>query len=306
MKVKEYRVMWFQASACSGCTVSVLNTLTPNIRDLLINPVIPGKHLSLVFQLTIMAGSGEMVLDHAKIIAGLADAPDPSFPECGKWSSLRQPEPSHRKPEIEKEDYILVIEGAIPFKDNGLFCTMGQDEEGKAVPILNTLEAFARNASKIIALGTCAAFGGIPAADPNPGNCQSVNHFLSGTSVAIDTPFINLSGCPCHPDWFTGTVVDIMNGSEIELDEYSRPLAFYKDLIHHECPRYPNYMEDVYAKHLGDDGCFKELGCKGRVTYADCPTRKWNSGTSWCIEAGTPCIGCAHPGFPDIEIVEIE
>jgi hydrogenase small subunit len=277
MRIKEYPVLWFQASECSGCTISVLNTQWPDVVELLIDPVLPGKHLNLVFQLTLMAGTGEMAMEVARTTAEHAPG-----------------------------EYIMVIEGAIPFKDNGLYCCIGEDETGRK-PILETLVKFAREAEMIIALGTCAAFGGVPAAYPNPGNCQTVNHFLTGVEAnGINTPFINLSGCPCHPHWFVGTLIDIMLKHKIKLDEYSRPLNYYGNLIHTNCPRYRDYINDHFAKYPGDKGCFKEMGCKGRVTYTDCPTRKWNSGISWCIEAGTPCIGCAHPKFPDVEISEVK
>ncbi|MCP4131107.1 MAG: hydrogenase small subunit [bacterium] len=276
MKIKEYPVIWFKASDCSGCTISVLNTRNPTVLNFLINPVIPGGHINLVFQLTIMAGSGEMVIDAARTTA-----------------------------EQAKGEYILVIEGAIPFKDDGLFCCMGENEKRRE-PVLKSLEKFAQDAQIIIAIGTCAAFGGISAAAPNPANCQTVNHFLSGVNAeGINTPLINLPGCPCHPHWFMGTLKDIVLKNDIELDEYSRPLKFYGDLIHNNCPRNDDYMKDVFAAYPGDKGCFKKMGCKGRVTYTNCPALKWNNGISWCIEAGTPCIGCAHPHFPDIEISEL-
>lgn len=275
MRVKEYPAIWFQASACSGCTVSVLNTFKPTVRKLLIDPVIRGKHVNLVFQQTIMAGSGKMAMEAAAA-----------------------------KAEHAKREYILIVEGAIPFEDDGLYCCVGENKEKEPVPIRKTLEKYAQDAAIIIALGACAAFGGIPAAYPDPTKCQSVNHFISGVG-GISTPFINLAGCPCHPHWFTETVKNFMRGSEIILDEFSRPLSFHKESIHHNCPRYDSFMKEDFAKHPGDKGCFKELGCKGRVTYADCPKLKWNSGTSWCIEAGTPCIGCANPYFPEIEILEV-
>jgi hydrogenase small subunit len=286
MKVKEFPVIWFQASACSGCTVSVLNTSNPSVRKFLIDPVIRGKHVNLVFQQTIMAGSGEMAMKTAAT-----------------------------KAEHAKGEYILVVEGAIPFEDYGRYCCVGESKDGP-IPIRKTLEKYAQDAKIIIALGNCAAFGGIPAAYPDPTNGQSVNHFLSSVTIekmvygclqkkqGINTPFINLAGCPCHPHWFTETVENIMQGNKIPLDEFSRPLDFHKELIHQNCPRYDSFMDDIFAKHPGDDGCFKEIGCKGRVTYADCPVIKWNN-TSWCIDAGTPCIGCANPYFPEIEILEV-
>ncbi|MCP4219006.1 MAG: hypothetical protein GY765_30510 [bacterium] len=265
MQVTEYPVIWFQASACSGCTVSVLNTVNPDVRRLLIEPILPGKHLSLMFHLTLMAGTGEMAIDFAESSADLT-----------------------------KGKYILVIEGAVPYKDDD------------PVPIYKTLEKFARDADIIIALGTCATSGGIPAAAPNPTNCHSVNHFLSAVEgEGINTPFINLTGCPCHPQWFTRTIVDILQGQSIDLDEFSRPYAVYKETVHTNCPRHDDYMKDIFAQYPGDKGCFKEIGCMGRVTHTDCPIIKWNGGVSWCIEAGTHCIGCANPYFPEIEITEI-
>jgi len=85
-----------------------------------------------------------------------------------------------------------------------------------------------------------------------------------------------------------------------ELDELKRPKVFYGNLIHENCPRRAYFDEGKFAKRFGEPGCLNELGCKGPVTHADCPIRLWNHGTSWCIGAGSPCIGCCEPGFPDL------
>ena len=84
-----------------------------------------------------------------------------------------------------------------------------------------------------------------------------------------------------------------------ELDDLGRPLAFYGQLIHENCPRRASFDEGKFAKKAGDEGCLYELGCKGPITYGDCPTRLWNSGVNWCVGSGAPCAGCTQPEFPD-------
>jgi hydrogenase small subunit len=84
------------------------------------------------------------------------------------------------------------------------------------------------------------------------------------------------------------------------LDEHRRPKAFFGTLIHENCPRRAYYDERKFAKKLSDPGCLYELGCKGPVTYADCPIRLWNNGVNWCVGSGAPCMGCVEPGFPDL------
>jgi len=131
----------------------------------------------------------------------------------------------------------------------------------------------------------------------------------------IDKPLVNIPGCPPHPDWFVGTVASILlNGlpKAEDLDDNLRPLAFYGKLIHENCPRRAYFDEGKFAKKPGDEGCLYELGCKGPITYADCPLRRWNNGTNWVIGAGAPCNGCTQPEFPDLvapfyeKLVDIE
>jgi hydrogenase small subunit len=95
-----------------------------------------------------------------------------------------------------------------------------------------------------------------------------------------------------------------------ELDDNLRPLAFYGKLIHENCPRRAYFDEGKFAKKPGDEGCLYELGCKGPITYADCPTRRWNNGTNWVIGAGSPCLGCTQPEFTSLpyyqKLVDVE
>ena len=270
-KVQEYPVVWIQTGSCTGCSVSVLNSVSPTIKNVLVDEVIPGKHLNLKFQATVMAGQGEAIIHVMEEV-----------------------------PNAHKGGYVLVVEGAIPTKDGGIYGTLGE-KNGKEVPMTSWVESLAKDALAIIALGTCAAFGGIPAAKPNPGGYTGTDAFLK--SKGISTPLINVPGCPPHPDWFVGTVASVLLSGlpkPEDLDELKRPKAFYGKLIHENCPRRAYFDEDKFARKFGEPGCLNELGCKGPVTYADCPLRMWNHGTSWCIGAGSPCIGCCEPGFPDL------
>ncbi|MFC2021174.1 hydrogenase small subunit [Chloroflexota bacterium] len=267
---QELPVIWLQGAGCTGCSVSVLNSVSPGIKNVLIDEVISGHHLNLRFHPNIMAGSGDAiikVLDETK--------------------------------QQEKGSYVLVVEGAVPTADNGNFCTVGE-EKGKAVPIVSRIESLASDAVAVIALGTCASFGGIPAASPNPTKCLSIGAVLK--TAGITTPVVNISGCPPHPDWFISTVASVLLfglPSPEDLDENGRPKAFYGNLIHDTCPRRAYYDENKFAKKLSDPGCLYELGCKGPVTHADCPVRLWNNGVNWCVGGGSPCLGCVEPGFPD-------
>jgi hydrogenase small subunit len=264
-ETREMPVIWIQAATCSGCSVSVLNSAAPKITDLLLSEVIPGRHVNLRFQATVMAGSGEPAIE----VLDAAAKGDP-------------------------ETYVLVVEGSIPTKDGGVYGTLGE------VPMVDRVIPLAENAAAVIGLGTCASFGGIFAADPNPGGCVSVGDLLR--ERGIDTPLINVPGCPPHPDWFVGTVATILVGGleAVKVDELGRPVRFFGQLIHENCPRRAYFDEGKFAKHLSDEGCLYELGCKGTITHADCPLRRWNNGTNWVIGSGAPCNGCVEPEFPDL------
>ncbi len=268
--VKEIPLVWFAASACTGCSVSLLNSASPTIKNILVDQIVPGVHVNLRFHQTIMAGAGEPVI---KVLENTAKE--------------------------KKGGYVLAVDGAIPTAANGTFGTMGE-RAGKPVTMEARLEELARDALAILAVGTCASFGGIAAAAPNPTGCQPVQKVLQ--SKGINKPLINIPGCPPHPDWFVGTVASILlKGlpTAEDLDDNLRPLAFYGKLIHENCPRRAYFDEGKFAKKFGDEGCLYELGCKGPITYSDCPLRRWNNGTNWVIGAGAPCNGCTQPEFPD-------
>mgnify|MGYP000425455610 CR=1 FL=1 len=192
---------------------------------------------------------------------------------------------------IIDDDYILAVEGAVSTKDNGLYNVIGR-WRGQPVTAYEAIKKFGERASHVIAVGTCASDGGISAARPNPAQCVGIQNLL-------DRKVIKLPGCPCHPDWFMGTLAYITLFGEPELDNRQRPVMFYSTLIHDICPRRKYFDKGIFASKLGEKTCMFKLGCRGPVTRVDCPVRKWNQGVNWPIGDDSPCIGCAMFGFPD-------
>jgi hydrogenase small subunit len=267
--VKELPVIYLQTAACSGCAVSLLNSSSPTIKNVLIDQIAPGVHINLRFHPVIMAAAGELAIEAMEDTA-----------------------------KQKKGEYVLVVDGAVPTAE-AVYGAVGE-RSGKPVTMQQRVIELAQDALAVIALGTCASFGGIPAAKPNPTQARSVKQVLDAHD--INKPLVNIPGCPPHPDWFVGTVASvILNGlpTADDLDDLLRPKAFYGKLIHENCPRRAYFDEGKFAKKFGDEGCLYELGCKGPITYADCPLRRWNGGTNWVIGAGAPCNGCTQPEFPD-------
>lgn len=189
--------------------------------------------------------------------------------------------------------YIVVVDGSVPMGQGGVYSCAG----GRSA--VDILRETAKGAAAIVCVGTCAAFGGIPHADPNPTGAVPV------ADIIDDKPIINVSGCPPIPEAITGTLLQyVTQGTLPELDAKRRPTAFFGNTIHDRCYRRPFYDQGKFAKSFDDEGarngwCLYELGCKGPTTYNACATVKWNGATSFPIESGHGCIGCAEPGFWD-------
>jgi hydrogenase small subunit len=250
-------VIWFSGTACTGCTVSLANRIAAadpvtDVADLLID------HINLAFHSTLMGAAGDEAVASLKTAA------------AGK--------------------FILVLEGGIPTAFGGNTCILYQ-EGGKAVTALSAVTSLASRSLANLAVGTCASFGGMAAALPNP---TGVKGFKAATGKSV----INIPGCPTHPDWVVWTIAQLLAGKMPALDSYGRPASLFQGdalNIHKKCPR--KGMKEVGT--FGQVGCLKKLGCKGPKTQADCPSRQWNNKTNWCIGANSICLGCTESGFPD-------
>ena len=187
--------------------------------------------------------------------------------------------------------FVCVVEGGVPTANGG--------EYGKVSghTMLDIAKKIVPKAAATIAIGTCASYGGVQKAAPNPTEAMSVSKALGGATT------VNIPGCPPNPINFVGAVVHYLTKGIPELDGYGRPTIFYGETIHDNCPRLKYFNEDKYATSFGDEGakkgyCLYELGCRGPMTFNNCPKVKFNQ-INWPIQAGHPCLGCSEPDFWD-------
>lgn len=255
---KKPPVIWLEMMTCTGDYLSVANSLHPNMREILFDTI------DLYFSNTTMAGEGSKAID--ALIETV---------------------------EREKGEFILIAEGTVPLKAGGKYGAIGHHRDGRLFTDLEAIKYVAPKAKYIMAVGTCASFGGPYAAYPNPSGSAPVHK-------VVDQQVVNVPGCPVHPDWAIGTLTHLLLYGIPNLDAFNRPTVFFGQRIHDWCPRRQHFDNGVFAKHPGEEKCTYKIGCKGPVTFVDCPTRQWNGEhNSWPVEANSPCIGCVNPDFPD-------
>lgn len=271
-------VLWLQSQNCTGCVISAINSNHPTAAELVLDI------LSFRYHPNISAASGDVAL---KAIEDTI--------------------------EKEKGKYVLIYEGAVPDKEDGLYAASGE-KDGKPITGQEWLSKAGDNAALILATGTCAAFGGIPRANAAVTGAKGLmfDGRNSGGAYKGKTPVINVPGCPPNPDWLIGTVAYYLLFKKApELDDFLRPKMFYGNLIHDNCERRAAFEAGLYVETWGEPAemavseggtatqnyCLIKKGCKGPITYADCPTRRWNSKLSWPIGGHGICIGCTQPEF---------
>lgn len=258
-------VIWLQGSACVGCSISLLNHVSDvagiptTVTDLLVD------NINLIYHPTLMALAGESAA-----------------------AALREV--------YEAGNYILVVEGGVPTAFDGNAC-IAYNLNGARVPFTQVVSECASRAAHIVSVGTCAAFGGIPAAGSNPTGVLGVSEYLGQTTI-------NISGCPANPHWVMRALVLLLLGEVPALDDDGRPIVLYESfgLIHDTCPR--NLGPSNETNQFGDDGkCLIRLGCRGPFTKASC-RNNWNGIEGeghWCIGVNAPCHGCVEKEFPGPE-----
>ena len=246
-------LIWLEATGCAGNIISLLNANNPDIIYLL------KEMVTLRYNNSLMTAEGEAAFEQFL--------------------------------DTLNTEFILVVEGAVATKDNGLYNVIA-DYKGRRITAMEAVKMAGERAKYVLAVGTCASYGGISAARPNPSKSVSVDKLLNREVIKVP-------GCPSHPDWAIGVIANLIAFGKPELDEKSRPIIFYGITIHDQCTRRSYFDKGIFAKKLGDKECMFKLGCRGPVTKTDCPIRHWNGTANWPIEDNSPCIGCAQERFPD-------
>lgn len=266
-------ILWLQSGGCGGCTMSLLCAEDPNVFELL-----SGAGLTFLWHPSLSEATGTPVRTLLQDIV-----------------------------EGRQKLDILCVEGSILRGPNGTgrFHMLA----GTGRSLLDWLLQLAPLAQYVVAVGTCATYGGITTAGENPADAIGVQYdgahpggaLPAGFTSRADLPVINVAGCPTHPDWVTETLLLLADGklSRDDLDGIARPRFYADTLVHHACPKNEFYEYKASATQLSEIGCLMEhLGCVGTQASGDCNSRGWN-GAGSCTRAGYPCINCTAPEFEE-------
>lgn len=279
--IKVVHAFWLAGMSCDGCSVAVTGATAPSVEDLLI-----GR----------LPGVPRVVLHHPVLSVEAGNAFVRNY-EMAAEGELNAP-------------YVVIFEGSVPNErlaeeTGGYWCAMGSETIPKPIPTTRWLSRMAPGAAAVIAIGTCATWGGIPAAYGNPTDAMSVMDFLGKEYLsALGLPVINVPGCSPVGDNFTETVGAILLflnglGPLPEFDELGRPAWLFNQTVHQRCVRAGNYEEGTFAKEYGDKECLVEIGCWGPVVQCNITSRGAINHVGGCMNTGGVCIGCTMPGFPD-------
>jgi hydrogenase small subunit len=188
-------------------------------------------------------------------------------------------------------DYYVIVEGAVPLNMPSACVIFGK-------PAISVLPPILKNAKAILAVGTCAAFGGIPSAEGNITTADSINTFMKRSGIPIEGRLLNCPGCPTHPQSVLGTLAYVISKGYPKVNpKLLTPDMFYKHSVHDECPRFHYWEKNIFAQNFGEEGCLFKLGCLGPLSHTHCPRSQWNGGVNWCIRAGAPCTACTSEHF---------
>jgi hydrogenase small subunit len=265
---KLYPAVWVNGGACTGCTESMAQATYPDVAAVVLD-ILSMNHME-----TVMMAMGD-------------DA------ERALYDTV----------EKNEGKAIMIYEGSVMKGwDGNALIVRGE-------PSLKVLDDLAPKVAAIIAVGSCAVDGGWVMAGPNTADATGVSMYLA--EKGIETPVINLPTCPVNPEWIVAMVVEVLLLGELEsgvilekLDAQGRPKLIFGQTIHDNCPRRGHFENGEFVYQFGTPEevkgyCLYPMGCKGPQTQTNCPIVRWNNQTSWCVESGSPCIGCGNYNWVD-------
>jgi hydrogenase small subunit len=273
-------LIWLNGGSCDGCTVAAVASTKPPVEKLIAG-LVPGlPRVELIHPLVALESGPAFMENHFMAERNELDAP-----------------------------YVIVWEGSVFDEDlsgDGFFYRLGE-EAGSGAPITTTdwLRRLAPGAAAVVAIGSCATWGGIPASHGNQTGSVAVMDFLGQDyRSAFGVPVVNVPGCSPIGDNFMETAAAVLlflqgMGPLPEFDALGRPAWLFGETVHRHCPRAGYYEEGVFADHHGEKECLVELGCWGPVVQCNIAERGMVNGVGGCMNMGGICIGCTMPAFPD-------
>lgn len=277
--VEEVHILWTsEGMSCDGDSVSITAAMQPSIEDVLLGavPGLPKVHL------------------HNKVLAyETGDAFVEAFRQADRG---------------ELDPFVLVVEGSIPnekINGDGYWTSLGNDGNGEPITLNTWIDRLAPKAWAVVAIGTCATYGGIHAMAGNPTGCMGLADYLGWDFRSKGgLPIVNVPGCPVQPDNFMETLLWLLYQAAglspmIPLDEALRPTWLFGKTVHEGCDRAGYYEQGDFAMDYNSPKCQVKIGCWGPVVNCNVPKRGWMAGIGGCPNVGGICIGCTMPGFPD-------
>ncbi len=284
--LEKVHVFWLAGLSCDGCSVSVTGATAPSVESLMLGAHVGLPRVILHHPVINIESGPNYMRAHEMAISGELDGP-----------------------------YVVVLEGSIADEtiahvQGGYWSAQGEEPWGPdgAMRTVSTTEWVARlakGAAAAIAIGTCATWGGIPAAEGNPTGAMSLMDFLGRDYRSVlGVPVVNIPGCAPVGDNFTETVAAVLYflqgfGPLPEFDELGRPAWLFGETVHRHCVRGAYYEEGQFAEEFGDPECLVEIGCWGPVVNCNITERGAINHVGGCMNSGGACIGCTMPGFPD-------
>ncbi|MBX2817163.1 MAG: hypothetical protein KTR24_14240 [Saprospiraceae bacterium] len=283
--IEEVHAFWIAGGSCDGCSIAAVGATSPSVEDLL-RGVLPGMPKVVLHHPVLSVTAGEEFIHPFRLAAkGELGAP-----------------------------FVVICEGSImderiAASTGGYWSGLGADEDENGdpqpIPSSSWVSRMSEHAAAVVAVGTCATWGGVPAAAGNPTDAEGVMDFLGADyRSALGLPVVNLPGCAPQGDNITETIAAVLLflhglGPLPEFDELGRPSWLFGETVHRGCTRAGFYEEGKFAEEYGDKECLVEVGCWGPVVQCNINKRGALNGQGGCMNIGAPCIGCTMPGFPD-------
>jgi len=270
---------WIAGGSCDGCSIAATAAVNPGVEDLLTGAV-PRLPRVELYHPVLAIEHGDEYINHL-----------------------------HAAANGERDPYVVLVEGSVPNEDifggDGYWIAAGETEDNEPIRMVDWIDELAPDAAAVIAIGTCASWGGIPSAAGNPRDAMGTMDYLGRDYRSVlGLPVINIPGCPPVGENIVETIAHLLLyvedlGPLPEFDAIGRPEWLFGETVHRTCNRGSYYEEGDFAEEYGSEKCLVELGCWGPVVKCNMPSRRNLDGVGGCMNVGGKCIGCTMPGFPD-------